>query len=138
MYHRVVLASDKGIVDSSMLNTQMQNDPKAQLDEGFVGYGHSIDAQVLFRKTVQLSDSQTSSQQVQANINRFRKSYLSKRQESRNNSSNAEESKQGEGSNSGSLTFSAIMLTLDSTGTIRMFGLTKLKQKAGVNSLLRR
>ena len=138
MYHRVVLASDKGIVDSSMLNTQMQNDPKAQLDEGFVGYGHSIDAQVLFRKTVQLSDSQTSSQQVQANINRFRKSYLSKRQESRNNSSNSEESKQGEGSNSGSLTFSAIMLTLDSAGTIRMFGLTKLKQKAGVNSLLRR
>ena len=138
MYHRVIFASDKGIVDSSMLNTQMQNDPKAQLDEGFVGYGHSIDAQVLFRKTVQLSDSQTSSQQVQANINRFRKSYLSKRQESRNNSSNAEESKQGEGSNSGSLTFSAIMLTLDSTGTIRMFGLTKLKQKAGVNSLLRR
>ena len=56
MYHRVVLASDKGIVDSSMLNTQMQSDPKAQLDEGFVGYGHSIDAQVLFRKTVQLSD----------------------------------------------------------------------------------
>lgn len=138
MYHRVIFASDKGIVDSSMLNTQMQNDPKAQLDEGFVGYGHSIDAQVLFRKTVQLSDSQTSSQQVQANINRFRKSYLSKRQESRTNSSNAEESKQGEGSNSGSLTFSAIMLTLDSAGTIRMFGLTKLKQKAGVNSLLRR
>ena len=122
-----------------MLNTQMQSDPKAQLYEGFVGYGHSIDAQVLFRKTVQLSDSQTSSQQVQANINRFRKSYLSKRQESGgNNSSNAEESKQGEGSNSGSLTFSAIMLTLDSAGTIRMFGLTKLKQKAGVNSLLRR
>ena len=127
MYHRVILASDKCIVDSSMLNTQMQSDPKAQLDEGFVGYGHSIDAQVLFRKTVQLSDSQTSSQQVQANINRFRKSYLSKRQESRNSSSNAEESKQGEGSNSGSLTFSAIMLTLDSAGTIRMFGLTKLK-----------
>ena len=127
MYHRVILASDKGIVDSSMLNTQMQSDPKAQLDEAFIGYGHSKAAQVLFRKTVQLTESQTSSQQVQANINRFRKSYLNKRQESRNSSSNAEESKQGEGSNNGSLTFSAIMLTLDSAGTIRMFGLTKLK-----------
>ena len=75
---------------------------------------------------------------MQANINRFRKSYLYKRQDSRNSSSNAEESKQGDGNNGGSLTFSAIMLTLDSVGTLRMFGLTKLKQKAGVNSLLRR
>ena len=73
-----------------MLNAAIANDLKAQLDEAFTGYGHNKDATILIRKVVNLSEAQTSSQLIQAGINRFRKSYLNKRQ----GISSTEESKQ--------------------------------------------